>query len=76
MKPPRKPGKRHPNPVNGICVVRGCGETYEGKAKKALHRCAHHRAELKGFQKLVKDKTLLAMIVTRQRHGTLKIEAE
>lgn len=65
LQPKRK--KRSCNPTNGFCVVKGCTDRYEGKAKEALHRCAHHRAELKGFKKMVSDKVLLKCMTRAQR---------
>src|SRR5260370_41382825 len=67
MKKARRPGKGHPNPQDGICVVRGCGDRYEGKAKKALHRCAHHRAELRGLQTQFKGSPWLRLMARAQR---------
>ena len=45
-----KPNRAHPNPRDGIGIVRGCGERYECKAEKTMHRCARHRAELRGLR--------------------------
>jgi hypothetical protein len=66
---PRKPTKRKPNPRDGICVVRGCQELYEGKAKKALHRCKHHRAELLGFKAQFSDPLLVRLLIRAQRQN-------
>ncbi len=47
--------------------MRGCGDRYEGKAKKALHRCAHHRAELRGLQTQFKGSPWLRLMARAQR---------
>src|SRR5260370_7618394 len=75
MKKARRPGKGHPTPQDGICVVRGCGDRYEGKAKKALHRCAHHRAELRGLQTQFKGSPWLRLMARAQRKSKTLTDA-
>ena len=73
---PHKPTRARPNPTSGFCCVRGCRETYEGKAKKNLHRCKRHKAELRGFQAQVKDKAMLRLItIAQKRNRPLSPEA-
>jgi len=52
-----------------ICIVKGCLEPYQGKTKEALHRCSYHRAELKGFKKMVSDPLLLKYMTKAQREN-------
>lgn len=62
-----KPNRAHPNPRDGIGIVRGCGERYECKAEKTMHRCARHRAELRGLRQQFKGSPLLPLLVRAQK---------